>query len=168
MKYLKNALFLILFIFSCASFGAKKENDALNAQYRLRYINLSIIFEYLTLNDTDARNIKKQKEDIIQKIDAINIQLADTRDEAKRNEFSVIQIQYKLDLVNIKGEEERFKSKMLNMVDRALENLAKSSDIDFIFNIGEGTVYARKEYDITEEVLRDIIRQKERSAPAVR
>jgi Skp family chaperone for outer membrane proteins len=168
MKYFKS-IFLLLFIFSCASIGEKKDNTAAGfATNKLRYINLNIIFEYLSSNDTDARDLKKRREEILQKIDSISGQLESTKDEKNKYDLIEKQKQYKLEFIKIKSDEELYKNKIYSRVDRALENIAKKSDIDFVFNIGEGAVYAKKEYDITEELLREIIKQKERSAPVMR
>ena len=160
-------IFLLLFIFSCASKGEFRERNV-NTGPRFCYVNLNIIVEYMINNDPDAMEVKKRKEDIIQKIDSINKQLADIDDKIDRDEYIEKQKNYNMELAELKTDEEHYKNRILNQIDRALENIAKKSDIDFIFNIGEGAVYAKKEYDITEEVLREIIRQKERSSPVSR
>ncbi len=168
MKYLKSTL-LLLCIFSCASIGEIKENNAAGAATgKFRYINLNIIFDYLSSNDSEAKDLKKRKEEILQKIDTVSGQLESIKDEKNKNEIIEKQKQYKLELAKIKSDEDLYKNKIYTRINRALENIAKKSDIDFVFNIGEGAVYAKKEYDITEEVLREIIKQKERSVPVSR
>jgi Skp family chaperone for outer membrane proteins len=168
MRYFKSTL-LLLFIFSCASTGDKKENSAAGAAPgKFRYVNLNIIFEYLSGNDSEAKDLKKRKEEILQKIDTVSGQLESIKDEKNKNEIIEKQKQYKLELAKIKSDEDLYKNKIYTRINRALENIAKKSDIDFVFNIGEGAVYAKKEYDITEEVLREIIKQKERSIPVSR
>jgi Skp family chaperone for outer membrane proteins len=168
MKYFKSIL-LLLFIFSCASFGERKENSAAGvATVKFCYINLNIIFEYVSSNDSEAKDIKKRREEILQRIDSISGQIESTKDEKNKYDLIEKQKQYKLESGKIKSDEELYKNKIYTRIDRALENIAKKSDIDFVFNIGEGAVYAKKEYDITEELLREIIKQKERSAPVSR
>jgi Skp family chaperone for outer membrane proteins len=168
MKYFHCTL-LLLFIFSCASFGEKKDIAASGfTTSKFRYINLNIIFEYLSSNDTEAKDLKKRREEILQKIDSISGQLDGTKDEKNKYDLIEKQKQYKLELIKIKSDEDLYKNKIYTRIDRSLENIAKKSDIDFVFNVGEGTVYAKKEYDITEELLREIIKQKERSAPVAK
>jgi Skp family chaperone for outer membrane proteins len=167
MKYFISIL--LLCIFSCSSIGEKKENNtAGTTAIKIRYININLIFEYISSNDLEAKDLKKHREDLLQKIDGISGQLDNTKDEKNKSELIEKQKQYKLESAKVKIDEELYKNKIYNRIDRALENIAKKSDIDFVFNIGEGAVYAKKEYDITEELLREIIKQKERSAPAVR
>lgn len=162
-------ILLLFFIFSCSSIGEKnKDNASQTATDKFRYINLNIIFEYISGNDIEAKDLKKRREEIIQKIDSISGQLDSIKDEKYRNEVLEKQKEYKTELAGIKSDEERYKIKIYTRIDRALEGIAKKSDIDFVFNIGEGTVYAKKEYDITEDLIREIIKQKERSAPSVR
>ncbi len=168
MKYFKT-IFLLLFIFSCASIGEKKENNASGAPAnKLRYINLNIIFEYLSGNDAEAKDIKRRREDILKKIDGISEQLDSVKDEKSKNDIIEKQKQYKSELAKIRSDEESYKNKIYTRINSALETIARKSDIDFVFNIAEGAVYAKKEYDITEELLREIIKQKELSAPVSR
>ena len=135
---------------------------------KYRYINLKIIFDYLITNDNEAKDTKRQREEILQKIDNISGQIDVQSDERVKKELLEKQRQYKTELVKIKNDEEIYKQKIYTNIDRALEQIAKKADIDFIFNIGEGAVYAKKEYDITEELLREIMKRNERSAPASR
>lgn len=163
-----NYIILFLLILSCSSFREYPEIAAETEKevQRFRYVNLSAIFEYMIMNDEDAGKVKKLKEEILAKINSLNesvendqIQMETTSDKMR---------QYKSELAEIKKDEEHFKKKILDQIDRAIENIAKRTDIDFIFNIGEGAVYAKKEYDITADVLREIIKEKERSSPTSR
>jgi Skp family chaperone for outer membrane proteins len=163
-----NILFLAVFFFSCAAMREVKEAGNINSTYKLRYLNLNLIIEYMVNNDPVAKNLKKQKEDIIKLIDTSAGMQMSALNDIEKKELLDKQNQYRKDLADRKREEDAFKSKTLNSINLALENIAKNSDIDFVFNIGEGTVYAKKEYDITEEVLREIIKQKDRSSPVTR
>ncbi|MFH0974933.1 MAG: OmpH family outer membrane protein [Spirochaetota bacterium] len=149
--------------------GEKSESKPAEAAAgKFRFVNLDIIFNYMNNNDPDSRALNRRKEDIVHKLDDIANRLADAKDDVVKKDLIEKQKQFKQEFAKIKSDEEQFKSIMLNRVNTALGNIAKKSDIDFVFNIGEGAVYAKKEYDITEEVLREIIRQKERSAPVSR
>jgi Skp family chaperone for outer membrane proteins len=160
--------FLMLIFISCSSMQKIKENSNISNTYKIRYLNLNLIIEYMVNNDPDAKNIKKKKEDILQKIDSLADMQASKINVNEKKDIIEKQNQYRLELADIRKEEENYKSKILNNINKALENVAKKSDIDFIFNIGEGTVYAKKEFDITEEVLREIIKQKDKSSPVTR
>jgi Skp family chaperone for outer membrane proteins len=167
MKFLLSIL--LLCIFSCTSTGEKKGNNTSGtAEVKFRYINLNIIFEYISGNDFEAKDLKKRRDELLLKIDGMSVQLDNLKDEKIKSELIEKQKQYKSELVKVKIDEELYKSKIYSRIDKALENIAKKSDFDFVFNIGEGAVYAKKEYDITEELLREIIKQKERSTPVVR
>ncbi len=154
---------------SCSTIGEKKESDVTgNPAGKLRYVNLNIIFEYLSGRDIEARELKKRREDITRKIDDISAKMENLTGEKNKNELAEKHKQYRSDLAKIKADEELLKSRIYGRIDRALESIAKRSDIDFIFSIGEGAVYAKKEYDMTEELLREILKQAERSVPVVR
>lgn len=159
---------LLCFIISCSSFGIRQDTEKVKAQNKFRYVNLNIIFDYLSSNDYDGKSIKKRREDILQKINILTEQLSNLKDEKNKNDLLEKQNQYKAELAKLKSDEDHYKNTILNRIDRALDNIAKRSDIDFVFNIGEGAVYAKKEYDITEEVLREVLKLKERSSPISR
>jgi len=40
--------------------------------------------------------------------------------------------------------------------------------IDFVYNMGEGLVYSRREYDITEDILKELGSVRKRNAPPSR
>jgi hypothetical protein len=167
MKYFINIV--LLCVLSCSSVGEKKENNSGGITAgRFRYVNLNIIFDYLSGREIEARDIKKRREDLVRRIDEISSQLESVKDEKNRAELVEKQKQYRSELAKAKTDEELYKSRLYNRIDKALENIAKKSDIDFVFSIGDGAVYAKKEYDITEELLREIIKQAERSTPAAR
>lgn len=146
----------------------KEEKPAEELPYKIRYVNIDIIFDYLVKNNSNAEKIRERKEDILLKIEAINKRLTGANKSAKNDEILKTQRQYFADLDVIKKDEEHYKSLFLNQIDNALEIIAKKSDIDFILNIGEGVVYSKKEYNITEELLREIIKQKQRNSPVTR
>ncbi len=41
-------------------------------------------------------------------------------------------------------------------------------NVDFICNVGDDLLYAKKEFDVTEDVLREIMRLDERNSPEAR
>jgi Skp family chaperone for outer membrane proteins len=149
--------------------GEKSESKPAEAAAgKFRFVNLDIIFNYMSINDPDSRTLSRRKEDIVQKLEDIANNLTIAKDDVNKKDLIEKQKQFRQEFAKIKSDEEHYKGVVLNRINTALGNIAKKSDIDFVFNIGEGAVYAKKEYDITEEVLREIIRQKERSAPVSR
>ena len=148
--------------------NVKEEKPDVAPSYKIRYVNINIIFDYMIKNNGNAGEISKRKQDILAKIELSDTQLADPGNAGKRDEILKNRNQYYSDLEEIKKDEDHYKNLFLNQIDSALKVIAKKSDIDFILNIGEGVVYSKKEYDITEELLREIIKQKQRSAPVTR
>ena len=168
MKFIHGILLLLLIV-SCSSIGKRNGNiQAGPAAGKFRYVNLKIIFDYLTANDNEAKSLKRHREEILQKFEDVSGQIDSANDEKVKHDLSEKQQQYKAELSKIKNDEDIFKQKIYTRIDGALEEIAKKADIDFIFNIGEGTVYSKKEYDITEELLREIMNRKERSVPVSR
>ncbi len=164
-------LILLLFLLSCASMRDDSKisgTEAGNIPCNFRYVSLEVIFDYIVNNDSEAGNLKIRKEDIIRKIKSVNDDLDDPETDSRRDELVNSLKKYNEEVADIKKDEDYFKSKILNRIDTALENIAEKWDIDIVFNIGEGALYVKEEDDITEEVLKEIIKQKELSAPESR
>jgi Skp family chaperone for outer membrane proteins len=49
-----------------------------------------------------------------------------------------------------------------------VDNIAGKHDADFIFNLSYGLLYAKSEYDITEEIIKELTSIDERTSPAYR
>lgn len=136
--------------------------------YKIRYVNIDIVFDYLLKNNNKALDIKKRKELTLSDIERNDSLLSLAADTNEKDELLKSRKQYYADLDEIIKDEEHYKNIFLNQIDNALKVIAKKSDVDFVLNIGEGVVYSRKEYDITEELLREVIKQKQKSAPVTR
>ncbi len=158
-------IILLFFIYACGSLKQKEINN--DKCLDIRYVNLNILFDYSVNNNPEARNIKKKKRDLLKKIDEITRKINTT----KNNKEKILKLklqEYYSKIDDIEKDEEYYKGIILSDIDYAVNAVARKHDIDYVLNIGEGAVYAGKEYDITEEVLRIIINRKKRSSPIAR
>jgi len=76
--------------------------------------------------------------------------------------------QLAVELSDLKGRSKYYKAKILSQIDRAVKNVAKTIKADFIYNLGDELIYAKKEYDVTEDIIREIVRLEERRSPEAR
>jgi Skp family chaperone for outer membrane proteins len=65
-------------------------------------------------------------------------------------------------------EEESFRAGILRRINQAVTEIASDTGIDFVLNIGDEVIYARGKYDITEDVIREMLKTEKRSDPSVR
>ncbi len=136
-------------------------------EMRIRYVNMPLIYEYSLHNDQDAKNLKSQRTDLSAAIDLAKKRLQGA-DEVQRKSA-----QQELDRLHAEGErlrtrEELHKQRLLEEINRAMASVAARLSIDYIFSTGDALVYFRKEHDITEAVLRELVAVRKRNAPVAR
>ncbi|MBN1495738.1 MAG: OmpH family outer membrane protein [Spirochaetes bacterium] len=132
----------------------------------IRYINLKAVYNFVLNKNRDALDVKKKLDAKITRLKEIESGLDDpaTDHVALLDEYRAVSTE----IAELRGRSRYYKGKILAQIDRALKNLAQSMHVDFICNIGDDLLYAKKEFDITEDVLREIMRLNERRAPESR
>ncbi|MFC1670786.1 OmpH family outer membrane protein, partial [Spirochaetota bacterium] len=75
---------------------------------------------------------------------------------------------YEKELIRINNIEIKIKTTLLNKINTAVKRVAKKIEADFILNLGDGVVFARKKYDLTEEIIREILKLERRKSPVSR
>ena len=161
--------FIIFFLICACNSVPTKEINTENKRnnIKIRYLNVAVIFDYMINRDPDAVIIKKQKEDLLKSIDEMNKKNKISDEGEKQGLLEELEVKQGY-LLKLKSDEDYYKGKILNEINSAIESIAGRDDIDFVFNIGEGAVFARKEYDITERVLQEIENRAKRNAPVSR
>ncbi len=163
-------LIIILSAFACGSAPVKEINSDINKNkinLNIRYVNISSIFDYMINRDPDAAALKKRRDELLASIEDIRKELENTEGDEDKGLLGDLRGKQGA-LLKLKSDEDYYKSRILNEIDGAIEVIAKRDDIDFVFNMGEGAVYARKEYDITERILREIESRVKRNSPVSR
>lgn len=155
-------------LLAVACLGCSRFHEVKEREVRLRYVNLSIIFEFMINSDTEALNLRNRKNELIAAIRRTEEMILKETDREKKAELINRMDKLKIDLRKAKEKEDSFKRTFLNEINRSLDIIAKEREIDFILNIGDELVYSRREYDITDEVIREIITLRKRRAPVSR
>lgn len=163
--FIMSAVFLLSCTPPVLSPGVRENTGS--SRMNIRYVNLNILFDYMINSDPDAREISESRKSILKLIEDTRNLISDA-DETSKKELIIKLEKARSDLDKLKTREESQKERMLIAIDRTLEKIADTMNIDFIFNMGEGAVYAKKEYDITEEALRELINLQKRNAPVAR
>lgn len=155
-------------VFFCIVSGCVTEERVSERNVRMRYINLSIVFDYMVSTDPEARQVRKKRKEIVTALDDIERVLMTEPDMQKRKSLSERRRDYSEQMQSLYGREEYYKRKFLQDMNRAIDDVAVRMRIDYVFNIGEGLVYSRKEFDVTEQVLQELRKVKKRNAPQSR
>ncbi|HPQ53005.1 MAG TPA: OmpH family outer membrane protein [Spirochaetota bacterium] len=162
----RNALWGVVLL--CIVSGCATEDRIAERNVRIRYINLSILFDYMVSTDAEARQVRKQRKEILSALDTIERSLMTEPDMQKRKSLAVKRKDYGEQMRALRVREEYYKRKFLLNMNRAIDEVAVRMRIDYVFNIGEGLVYSRKDFDVTEQVLQELRKVKKRNEPQSR
>jgi Skp family chaperone for outer membrane proteins len=159
------AAMIALLAAACTACSSLKKNEQAPPPV-IRYMSLKAVYNFSVNRNRDALDVKKKLDDKLSRIKEVERDL----DEPSTDHVALLAEYRTLDaeLAALRGRSRYYKTKILGQIDRAVKNVAKSVRADFIYNIGDELVYAKKEYDVTEEIMREIIRLEERSAPESR
>lgn len=156
-----------IFLF-CIVSGCATEERIAERNVRIRYINLTIVFDYMVSTDPEARQMRKQRKELSSALGDIERVLMTEPDTEKRKSLAMKRRDYGEQLRSLLGREDYYKRKFLQDMNRAIDDVAVRMRIDYVFNIGEGLVYSRKDFDVTEQVLKELRKVKKRNAPQSR
>jgi len=132
----------------------------------IRYMNLKAVYSFSLDRSRDALDVKKKLDEKLARMKEVEggLEEPSTDHVALLTEYRALDGEMK----DLRGRSKYYKTRIMALIDRAVKNVAKSIKADFIYNIGDELIYAKKEYDVTEEIMREIIRLEERSAPESR
>ncbi|PKL16979.1 MAG: hypothetical protein CVV49_13485 [Spirochaetae bacterium HGW-Spirochaetae-5] len=155
MKRIGGIFLFCLIIFSC---GSVKTKDS--ADYVIRYINLNSVYDYVYSNSNEALDIQR-------KLDSLNKKISDIENQETGGSRSEL-LYYKGEVVKLKDQEKKLKTDFYARIHTALKNTASKHNADFILNSGDGVVYSRPVYDLTNEVIKEVKSLEYRTSPAVK
>ncbi|MBN2159716.1 MAG: OmpH family outer membrane protein [Spirochaetes bacterium] len=148
---------------SCSYF---KKKDEIGPAPVIRYMNLKAAYDFVLNRNRDAIEVKKKVDERMARLKEVEREL----DRPATDHVSLLD-EYRTvtaELFALRGKSKYYKGQILNVIDRALKNVAGRLKVDFIYNIGDELMYAKKEYDVTEDVIREVVRLEERRAPESR
>ncbi len=132
----------------------------------IRYMNLKAVYDFVLNRDPDALKDSDRHGELLKEIRAL--ETAILKEEGDREELNREYDKKMKRLLVLDGRVERHKRKILLQINRAVTIVSKNLDIDYVLNFGEDTIYAKKEFDITEDVIREILKIEKRTEPVSR
>lgn len=160
------ALFAVIAFAGCAS--ADRSPAAPAAHAHIGYLHLSLVVDYLAKGDDEAREMAARKRALRETIDASDKKLSGEPDIRRREQLVATMGAARGELEQLANREKTVRGRYYAEIQRAVERVAGRRRIDFVLNMGEGLVYSRREFDVTEDVLREIQSTRRRSAPLSR
>ena len=153
-----------VFLINCASLNKKSVENADNLI--IRYVNLKVIYNYIVNRDVEAKNVLESKKKLIQELRELEDKLLLSKENIKELLHSV-----KTKRENIKKLEDKIiskKTEIYRKINMAVKKTAQKLGVDYIFNISNEVIYAKKKFDVTEDVLRELLRFDKRISPVSR
>jgi Skp family chaperone for outer membrane proteins len=152
----------LAFLCSCSYLKNKEDH----APPTIRYMNLKAVYNFILNRNRDALDVRKKVDEKLARLKEIERAL----EEPATDHVALLDENRQLtaELSSLKSRSKYYKAKILSQIDRAVKNVASTLKADFIYNIGDELIYAKKEYDVTEEIIREIVRLNERKSPESR
>jgi len=155
---------LIHFTLNCSSLN-KDAKGGFGAPV-VRYMNLQAVVQYCVNIDpeTAVRDEAKRRLHLtIRHIEEL------TPGTAPHNDSLAAELEKsRKELARLAALDDAKKKEMYSGIDIAVRNVAEKNDLDFIMNIGDELVFAKKKYDITDEIISELSRLEKRTAPVSR
>ena len=162
------ALMLLSLIVIFPLAGCGKVYEVRERELRIRYVNVGIVFEFMINRNPEAKNLKRRMNELFVKIKDAEEKLRGESDGERSIGVKKNLDVFRSELRKIKEKEDYFKRKFLNRIDKAISILSKDMHLDFVLNMGDALIFSQKEYDITEDVIREIIKLEKRGDPVSR
>ena len=147
---------------ACSNSAAVREDRGVP---RMRYLNLPVIFDHLATRDEQAATLKARGENLKKIIRDLEEKLAagggGIPEPVLRNDLK----KYAGEIKALDDARGKLREKYYEFINRAVTEVARKMDIDYVFNIGDDLIYSRRENDITELVLQELTSIKNRNAP---
>jgi len=135
----------------CTSF--KNEQDTI----AIRYVQLPLLYNYMIQTSPDVSQLQQQYKEIQSKLGTMS-EVVDS-DERKN-------CMEKLNSIN--KEMEKQKKIFLADIQQAVATIAKRKGYTIILGGGDTVVYAKDGYDITNEVLKELVATRLQKSPVTR
>ena len=105
-------------------------------------MNLKAVYNFVLNKNRDALDVKKKLDVKIERLKEIERELDNpaTDHVALLDEYRAVSTEIR----DLKGRSRYYKGKILTQIDRAVKNLAKSMNVDFIYNVGDELLYLKK------------------------
>lgn len=158
-------LLTAVFLSACSSLTGGKTDKTAEGLV-LRYVNLQAVYEALLAKSDRAQSLTAQKTEVYERIESVQQALILENGDKQALVAEMSSLRKKYD--SILEEEKNLKEEIYKQINRALSSLAKESGTDFIFNMGEGLVYGAAKYDMTEDLLREVVKIDRRSDSVLR
>lgn len=161
-------IFLFVLIFSVVLSACDATSKVRERELRVSYVSIRILFEFVVKRDADARSVQVQKDVLIKQREKLITDIQSETDNTKKDSLESQLKKLAIRIKDFQRKEDRQKTRIYKIIDNSLARVAKRMGLDYILNRGDAVVFSRNEYDVTEDVIQEIIKLQKRNAPVSR
>lgn len=155
--FLPVILMILPFLSLCAASPDKGEGTSV-----VRYVNIKAVYEHALNNDKEFKELNVKRNALIDKKNSlIKKPQSAASDVSAAEEIKLIE----KELASLFADEDTIKLRIYRRIGEVMRDIARRRGIDFIFNIGDVMVYAKTEFDITEDLINELDFRDERVSP---
>ena len=159
MKKSQAILIFAIALAAAMSMACASPSPKISQGSTIAYVKVDSLYMTLLKDSEEARALFQTEKELRRNLEKVRKGGALSAMERKREGELVKKLQR---LQERKGE---LKKEILTRIEGAVEEVASREGADLVLNYGEGLVYGKKSFDITREVLRELLQQERRSAP---
>ena len=153
---MRPVLFLLVAVLTAACsapYLSGSEGDG----YVIRYVNMNTIYDYELSRSNEAVSLRAKREDLLKKISAA---------ESAGREGGGRQLEhYRSELLKVEEAQKKLKAAIYARIKKAVESVAGRHEVDFMLGTGEGVVYSRPVFDLTDDVIDELEKMNKNSSP---
>jgi Skp family chaperone for outer membrane proteins len=118
---------------------------------------MNTIYDYELSRSNEAVALRAKREDLLKKVSAA--------ESAGREEGGRELEHYRSELQKVEEGQKKLKAAIFAKIKRAVESVAGRYEVDFILGAGEGVVYSRPVFDLTDDVIDELEKMNKNSSP---
>jgi len=151
-------ILLLPFVLLCSSVPLVKSSPS----SEIRYVNIKAVYEHVLKMDSELIENSKKREDLLDKKKSLASAAVSSRNKVEA-EAEIKLIDDELSLLAL--DEDAVKLRIYKKISDAVRDIARRRNIDMVLNIGDSLIYAKKEFDITDDIIDEINHRENKADP---
>jgi Skp family chaperone for outer membrane proteins len=151
-------ILLLPFIIQCSSvpFGKSSPSTV------IRYVNIKAVYDHVLKIDSELIEKSKKRETLLDKKKSLAASAGSSKNkEEVEAEIKLIDDELSFLAIN----EDEVKLRIYKKISTAVRDIARRRKIDMVLNMGDSLIYAKKEFDITEDIIDEIKHSEDQADP---
>jgi Skp family chaperone for outer membrane proteins len=142
-------IMLLPFIIQCSSVPFGKDSPSTV----IRYVNIKAVYDNVLKIDSELIEKSKKRKTLIDKKKSLAASAGSSKTK-EEVEAEIKLIDDELSFLAI--DEDEVKLRIYKKISSVIRDISRRRNIDMVLNMGDSLVYAKKEFDITDDIIDEI------------